>query len=71
VEGKLQNRLWEDKKGNNHVVTEIIAKHIIFLGKQISDSQPSSEATNDSGNNLNHLPVSKSDKEGGKSDIPF
>jgi len=34
VEGKLQNRLWEDKNGNSHIITEVITKKIIFLGRQ-------------------------------------
>jgi len=38
VEGKLQNRIWEDKQGNKNLITEVIAKQIIFLGKQESTS---------------------------------
>ena len=33
IEGKLQNRLWEDQNGNKNVITEIITRQIIFLGK--------------------------------------
>jgi single-strand DNA-binding protein len=34
VDGKIQNRLWENKNGNKNIITEIITKQIIFLGKR-------------------------------------
>ena len=35
----MQNRLWEDQKGNKNVITEIITRQIIFLGKGDMDNK--------------------------------
>jgi len=32
LEGRLQNRSWEDKEKNKHNVTEVVASDIIMLG---------------------------------------
>jgi len=61
VEGKLQNRIWEDKQGNKNLITEVIAKQIIFLGKQENTSYSSDKKKNN--------PKETSDSL--KNDIPF
>jgi single-strand DNA-binding protein len=33
IEGKLTNRSWDDKEGNKHYVTEIVANELLMLGK--------------------------------------
>ena len=33
VEGKLTNRSWDDKDGNKHYVTEIVANEVLLLSK--------------------------------------
>ncbi len=31
LEGKLTNRMWEDKKGQKHYITEIVANKVLML----------------------------------------
>ncbi len=33
IHGKLNNRTWEDKDGNKHYITEVIADEILLLSK--------------------------------------
>lgn len=33
IEGKLTNRVWEDKDGNKRYVTEVICNELLMLGK--------------------------------------
>ena len=33
VEGKLTNRMWEDKDGKRHYATEILCNELLMLGK--------------------------------------
>jgi single-strand DNA-binding protein len=44
VEGRLQTRHWEDKEGNKHSSTEIVANEMIMLGDRRDGSQASDEA---------------------------
>jgi single-strand DNA-binding protein len=62
VDGKLQNRLWENKSGNKNIITEIITKQIIFLGKR-----------NVEDNNISDSPSKKVFKEKMEenNDVPF
>jgi single-strand DNA-binding protein len=46
VDGKLQNRLWENKSGNKNIITEIITKQIIFLGKRNTEEKNTSDIDN-------------------------
>jgi single-strand DNA-binding protein len=32
IQGKLANRSWEDKEGNKHYITEVIANEIVVFG---------------------------------------
>ena len=34
VEGKLQNRSWEDRDGNKHYATEVVADNFTVLGNR-------------------------------------
>lgn len=34
VEGKLQNRTWEDRDGNKHYATEVVAENFTILGNR-------------------------------------
>lgn len=41
VEGRLSNREWEDKEGNRHSITEVIASDLIVLDKKMyKDTEP-------------------------------
>lgn len=42
VEGKLQNRSWEDRDGNKHYATEVVAENFTVLGSRNrnDDTQP-------------------------------
>ncbi len=41
VEGKLQNRKWEDRDGNKHYATEVVAENFTVLGnRNHNDDQP-------------------------------
>ncbi|MBP5547581.1 MAG: single-stranded DNA-binding protein [Bacteroidales bacterium] len=41
VEGKLQNRSWEDREGNKHYATEVVAENFTVLGNRSrGDEQP-------------------------------
>lgn len=33
IEGKLTNRTWEDKEGNKHWVTEVVASELLLMSK--------------------------------------
>jgi len=39
VEGRLQQRSWEDKDGNKRSVIEVIANRVDFLTKKVTSSQ--------------------------------
>lgn len=42
VEGKLQNRTWEDRDGNKHYATEVVAENFTILGnRNRNEEQPS------------------------------
>ena len=48
VEGKLQNRSWEDKEGNKRYVTEIVAENFTILGnRQRNEDQSPAQVTTD------------------------
>ena len=34
IEGKLTNRMWEDKEGNKRYVTEILCNELLMLGNK-------------------------------------
>lgn len=51
AEGRLHNRHWQDKQGQAHVTTEIIAENIEFLGKgKLGPPGEADPAVNDVGN---------------------
>lgn len=37
IEGKLTNRVYEDKEGNNKYITEVVVKDFLMLDKKASD----------------------------------
>jgi single-strand DNA-binding protein len=43
IEGRLQTRKWDDKEGNKHYTTEIVAQEMMMLGER-----------KDSNHNANH-----------------
>jgi len=45
VEGKLQNRSWEDREGNKRYATEVVAENFTVLGNRNRPEEP--QATND------------------------
>ena len=34
IEGKLTSRSWEDKEGNKHYITEVVANEVLLLNKE-------------------------------------
>lgn len=48
LEGRLQNRTWDDKEGKKHYTTEVIASDLIMLGgSQRKESQGDETARED------------------------
>jgi single-strand DNA-binding protein len=48
IEGKIRSRSWDDKDGNKHYMTEIVADSMKLLGrKEGTNGSPSSEVTAD------------------------
>jgi single-strand DNA-binding protein len=43
IEGRLQTRFWEDKEGNKHSSTEIVANEMIMLGDRRDSNQAAGE----------------------------
>jgi len=43
VQGRIQNRSWEDDTGKKHYSFEIVARDVIFLGKPKQDKGPDAE----------------------------
>lgn len=70
--GRLENRSWTDKNGNNRISTEIIAEEVSFVGSATESSvaaksQPSTYTPNAyGGNNAHQLEEIPSD-----GDLPF
>ena len=48
IEGKIQNRSWDDKDGNKRYITEIRAERMNMLDKKPADSNVDSSATSSS-----------------------
>ena len=44
VEGKLQNRTWEDRDGNKHYATEVVAENFTILGGRVRNEEPTPAA---------------------------
>jgi len=64
VEGRLQNRSWEDKTGHKQNITEIIANQIIFLGNRNTNNiEDNKENTS-----INNIIPAKNDIN---EDVPF
>ena len=45
IEGKLQNRSWEDRDGNKHYATEVVAENFTVLGNRArnDEQQPTTD----------------------------
>ena len=43
IEGKIQNKAWEDSSGQKRYTTEIIADKVSFLAKSARESEPQPE----------------------------
>lgn len=49
IEGRLQTRKWDDKEGNRHYTTEVVAQEMMMLGeRKDSTNQNHAEETNES-----------------------
>lgn len=46
VEGRLQNRQWEDQSGQKRRVTDIVADNVQFLGSKRDDSGSADDSAN-------------------------
>lgn len=64
VDGRIQNRTYDDQAGQRHWVTEIVARTMTMLEKSSVTSQPSSVATHEAEEDV----VDDSDLA---SDLPF
>ena len=54
VEGKVQNRTWEDRDGNKHYATEVVAENFTILGnRNRGDEQNNSLSSDPYANILN------------------
>lgn len=53
VEGKLQNRSWEDRDGNKHYATEVVAENFTVLGSRNRNDDTQPTATDPYANILN------------------
>lgn len=53
VDGRLQNRTYEDDKQNKHYITEIICNRVEFLSKVSKSSQEEKQTVNEPKNELN------------------
>jgi single-strand DNA-binding protein len=47
IEGRLQNRHWEDQEGNKHSATEIVASEMILLDERRDNLQAGPELEDD------------------------
>jgi single-strand DNA-binding protein len=43
IEGRLQTRKWEDKEGNKHSTTEVVASEMMMLGDRRGTNEDQSE----------------------------
>jgi single-strand DNA-binding protein len=49
IEGRLQTRKWDDKEGNRHYTTEVVAQEMMMLGeRKDSNNQNHVEETSES-----------------------
>lgn len=64
VEGKLQNRSWEDRDGNKHYATEVVAENFTVLGSRNRNDDTQPTATDPYANILN-------DETEPMGDLPF
>jgi single-strand DNA-binding protein len=40
VEGRIQNRTWEDKEGNKRYADDVVSRRVIFLGNRAAEGPP-------------------------------
>ncbi len=75
IEGRINNRTWEDKEGNKRYTTDIVATSIIFIGRKGDDagySAPdaaSNKASQKSDANADDSPIVE--QEAADDDLPF
>lgn len=43
IEGRLQTRRWDDKEGNKHTTTEVVASEMLILGERRGNSPDQGE----------------------------
>lgn len=46
VEGRLENRTWDDQDGVRHYITEIIAENLYFAGSRPNNTQGQQQTAN-------------------------
>jgi single-strand DNA-binding protein len=47
IEGRLQTRKWDDKEGNKHTTTEVVASEMIMLGDRRAPNTDLNEEASD------------------------
>lgn len=71
IEGRLENRSWEDDQGQKHYATDIIAEQVEFCGSK-KDNETNSEYPGiTSNNNLSNDVNVKNDFIPSDDDLPF
>lgn len=67
IEGKLDNRSWDDQNGQKRYVTEIVATDMTFVGSNGGDGQQRQQQQGNAG----HSSHSNDDWGPSDSDVPF
>lgn len=70
VEGSLRTRKWQDKDGQDHYTTEIVADQMQMLGGRREQSE-SGEAPRSAPNNASNAPPPANNFDDFNDDIPF
>ncbi|MBP1630440.1 MAG: Single-stranded DNA-binding protein [Bacteroidetes bacterium] len=70
IEGKLRNRKWEDKEGNNRHSVEIVAENFMILTRNFGNNHETPIVSTSSENNLSSIINDYSDTDS-LGDLPF
>lgn len=71
VEGRITTRSWDDKEGNKHYMTEIVARDVRFLGGAGGAAGPGTGGGRPSGQGFTPPPGEDAPPPAGEDDIPF
>jgi single-strand DNA-binding protein len=72
VEGRLRNRVWDDKDKNRHFSTEVVGDSIVMLDKRKENGEAPAQFNTPETNNVQATDISyDSTSAGTKDDLPF